>query len=92
MASTTPRGRTFELSIIAVAACMMTSKGQELEEEGLLWKAKQIYTFYCGAYIILNDFIMIVVVYAMATAQFGQLNNRARLSPRPSSGESLEGG
>ena len=90
MASTTPRGRTYELSIIAVAACTMTSQGKELE--GLLWKAKQIYIFYCGAYITLYDFIIIVVVYAMATAQFGQLNNRVRLSPRPSSGESLEGG
>jgi choline-glycine betaine transporter len=90
MASATPRGRTSELSIIAVAACMMTSQGKELE--GLLWKAKQIYIFYCGAYIILNDFIIVVVVYAIATAQFGQLNNRVRLAPRPSFGESLEGG
>lgn len=69
---------------------MMTSQGNELE--GLLWMPNQKYITYCGAYIRVNNFTIIMIVRVMATAQFGQLNNMVRLSLRSSSGESLEGG
>ena len=69
---------------------MMTSQGNELE--GLLCMSNQKYITYCGAYIIINNFITIMTILVVTTAQFGQLNNMVRLSLRSSPGESLEGG
>lgn len=69
---------------------MMTSQGNELE--GLLWMPNQKHITYCGAYIIVNDFVIIIIIHVIVTAQSGQLNDIVRLSPRSSFGESLEGG